>query len=257
MRGAEQPGGWGGDTRDEPLRVCVDLRALADTSYTAIRLLLVGDLLRRTQKLCGNRALVVQLTESHRPGVRSGWLPELSILDPVVTVGSRAEAMNALGGSPDVIVRSATSSPGTSLSDRGRAPRMITVGDVELMPTSLSGTGPVADDPLILRLALLRVAHAEDVVLTTARLHRAEETLQRWRFKVAQWARLPAASLPPSFRITRSELLDQLSISTVLTQLHRWETDPHLPSGSKFAAFVSLDPVLGLDLGRLIGKLHG
>lgn len=41
----------------------------------------------------------------------------------------------------------------------------------------------------------------------------------------------------------------------MLADLHRLETDPDLSSGARFEAFVGVDRVLALDLGRLIGKL--
>lgn len=85
-------------------------------------------------------------------------------------------------------------------------------------------------DPLALHLALLRFGYSTPPVLAPARRHRANETLQRWRYTVADWT-----EMRPAFKL-----------------LHRVEVDLNLPSGSKFATFTHLDQALGY----LTGTVH-
>jgi len=112
-------------------------------------------------------------------------------------------------------------------------------------------------DSLTLRLALLRFAPARPAALSVARLHRAQQTLERWRYKVALWADMPAAAPVDELLDAAHAVLEaSLDTVTVLTQLHRLEVDPRVASGAKFATFARLDAILGLDLGHLVGKIH-
>jgi hypothetical protein len=47
-----------------------------------------------------------------------------------------------------------------------------------------------------------------------------------------------------------------LDTRSVMTVLHRMEIDPKVPSGAKFSIFTSFDRILGLDVCRLVGKVH-
>ncbi len=109
-------------------------------------------------------------------------------------------------------------------------------------------------DPLAVRLALLRCRPDEPAPLSPARLHRAEETLGRWRFKVAGWWHLPRAE-PQDLGAVVEGLARDLDTSLALRTLQHLEADHGVPSGSKFTTFTLLDRVLGLDLGRLIGTI--
>ncbi|MEO6999297.1 MAG: hypothetical protein ABI112_14550 [Terracoccus sp.] len=107
----------------------------------------------------------------------------------------------------------------------------------------------VGRDPLTARLALLRFSPSSTAILSAARLHRAGETLDRWRFKVASWKDAPPASagdLDPLL----GPLANGCDTATVLRLMHRIETDHGIPSGAKYEVFVHLDRVLGLDLTR-------
>jgi hypothetical protein len=155
-------------------------------------------------------------------------------------VDSPEEVADLLAGPPEMVV--------TSAGSDHRAAGAVVVGST----TTLQ---PV-EDPLVLRLALLRFPVAAPAELSTARVHRAAETLQRWRIKVAGWADMPSAAPPRAeYDAMRAALVDRLDTPGVLARLHRLELDPRLASGAMFEAFVGLDRVLALDLGRLIGKL--
>lgn len=109
-------------------------------------------------------------------------------------------------------------------------------------------------DRTALRLALLRFPPVEPAVLSPARLHRAGRTLERWRLKVAGWKDLPPSqALPGVLHDVTTSLSPALCTPAVLTTLHRLEVDASISSGAKFATFVTVDDLLGLDLTRLVG----
>lgn len=69
----------------------------------------------------------------------------------------------------------------------------------------------------------------------------ADETLQRWRYKVALWADMPPA--PPVgilLDAAREALKANLDAATVPKELHRLEMDSQVASGSKFATFAGV-----------------
>ncbi|HEU4567237.1 MAG TPA: hypothetical protein VFR99_04320, partial [Marmoricola sp.] len=80
-------------------------------------------------------------------------------------------------------------------------------------------------------------------------------TLQRWRSKVTAWKEMPPAPLPTDGVASMYGALEaDLDTCAVLKQLHRLEVDKTVASGSKFAAFLQLDEVFALDLGRFVGR---
>lgn len=139
-----------------------------------------------------------------------------------------------------------------------RVPYPAQTGPVRLAPSSDRSLRAVLDgrDPAALRLVLLHFRYAEPAVVSTARLHRAEQSLGRWRFKMALWHDMPPEPpVPGVMAEARAALADALDTPTVLRELHRLEIDQHTASGSKFATFAALDEVLGLDLKHLVGKV--
>jgi hypothetical protein len=222
----------------------------------ALRIRLVADVHRRVvEDLRGGQVLLAVL--SGDPAWPTAW-EALWIRDAAAHVTTPEEAAQALGGPCEVLVRSGD----PTLDDpRPDVRRCIAVNSVAT--DKPVGMAPLPlqllreRDPFALRLVLLRFPPAGQAALSAARLHRAEETLQRWRFKVAQWADMPSA--PPRSQIVDAMLdaLGDLDTPTVLTALHRLEVDPDTASGSKFETFAYLDRVLGLDLCHLVGKLRG
>lgn len=119
-----------------------------------------------------------------------------------------------------------------------------------------AGASTADHEPAAWRLALMHFRHTEPATLSAARLHRAEQTLGRWRYKMALWHDLPPAEpIPAVMAAATDALANGLDTAAVLTELHRLEIDQHAPSGSKFATFSCLDLVLGLDLKHLVGKV--
>lgn len=242
-------------------RVAVDVRGLDARPLDALRLLLVADVLRRlVEDLQGGLARLVVIGSAAVPSAaaREDAARALWIRPPLARTGLPVEAAALLGGPPNIVLAPAV--PGSAAAgapEPGYTLRVATVippqGGMGLPPSGLPG----GYDPLALRLALLRFPYPGPAVLTTARLHRAEETLWRWRLKVADWEDMPAAPMPQhSVDAMSAALVAGLDTVTVLTLLHRMEVDLHLASGSKFATFAHLDRVLALDLCHLVGRGH-
>jgi hypothetical protein len=250
-------------SRGRLCRVAIDLRRLDELSLHALRLRLSGDIVRRYEEAFHERRVIVGVAV--RAGVGAGaknetprplfTADELGIRPVDVHLRSADDADATLGGAFDYLVRPPYVTPATVRAD---GPRVIGVDAVTARLATPGVDKALADiSPAALRLALLRLVPARVGVLSSARLRRAEETVQRWRYKVAMWADMPVA--PPihsTVAAARDALAAGLDTATVLTNLHRLELDPTVPSGSKFETFRCLDFVLGLDLTHLVGKLR-
>lgn len=234
-----------------PVRLCADVTT-ADSPLSALRIVLMARLLSSvTRSFAGTPATWV-LLDPHE-AVPSQLLRMTGVACPVARARTARDATDILDGSPDLIML-----PAGSSSARRSTGDVARIGPVAW---AHRGVGPAEaidrlHDPLALRLALLRFAFAAPATLSTARLRRAEETLDRWRFKVSGWHDRPLAPPPPELAAMRSALLDHLDTPRVLTALHRLEVDAGVPSGTKFAAFTALDQVLELALSTFIGRHH-
>jgi hypothetical protein len=235
------------------VRVSVDLRDLDDRPLDVLRMLLLADVLRRVEEEHSRRVLLVVLEDTVDAGVAAA-ATELGIRHLSLRTSSPAEAESFLGGTPEVMLRSARSEQPLPSPPR----HTLRIGTVTAPHGNAAKWGPALlprdRDPLALRLALLRAPYASSAELSLARLHRAEETLERWRIKIAGWRDTPPASPPQDTMAATRAALANLDTGTVLRLLHRLEIDLHVPSGAKFEAFTRTDRVLGLDLRRLVGK---
>jgi hypothetical protein len=234
-------------------RLGVDLRELDEHSVHAYRLLLTADVLRRSvEALQGCRVLLVVVTRSASSTPAGG--PALR--EPTARATSPDEAVAVLGSPPDLVLEPARPGPDES---QGRASSIMRIGAVRsLARTDDTLAGVLGKhDSAALRLALLRFSPARPASLSAARLRRAEETLGRWRYKVAMWADMPPGLADEGLmNAARDALGTDVDTVTVLTHLHRLEIDPHTASGRKFATFAYVDQLLGLDLARLVGRLR-
>lgn len=236
------------------LRMVVDLRELDELPMDAIRVLLVADIARRVvEDLAGGQADVAVLerdtsaARERRELAEAWWIRE-----PAARVSLPDEAAEALGGPVAVALGPEQR---RHVPAAGSGPWTLWVGAVYPARMDLTPAHELEDDPLVLRLALLRFRYADRAVLSAARIRRAAETLQRWRFKVAGWADL--ASAPPAdLELVRTALTHDLDTAAALRFLHRIEIDSQIVSGSKFETFVGLDRVLALDLAHQVGKLR-
>ncbi|CCH80150.1 conserved hypothetical protein [Nostocoides japonicum T1-X7] len=217
-----------------------------------MRLLLVGDVLRRIVEVTSGDRIAVDVGPGRcaltRPLGR--LLDGLQLGEPHRPSGLGEAASTSSSGRPRVVLVPADTS--NDITNR----LVLRVASVSPPGLDDALTRQLDErDPLTLRLALLRTSYAVPAVLSAARLRRAEETLDRWRFKVAYWKDQPTAP-PQGIEDMRDALARDLDTATVLRMLHRLELDHGIPSGAKFATFVDLDRVLALDLRRRCGLGH-
>lgn len=238
------------------LRLVVDTRGTETEPLTSARLLLIADVLARlvgVLRVSASPIAALQLSGGALDHV-TALAGMLSIREPLVQVDPRPRTQFQ-GLTQDQVVL--TTDPCRASSTWAPPDRAVFVGRVQ-GPTSKSLSALATSgimDPLAIRLAILRSPPTRTATLTHARVKRADETLQRWRFKVAGWADMPQAASPPGPTAASFEKLTlDLDTRAVLTALHRVETDPRIPSGAKFALFSSLDRTLGLNLCRLVGR---
>jgi hypothetical protein len=236
--------------------VGVDLGATTPHAAQALRLLCLGDVARRvSEKVEGVPARLIVFGDwrelrraVHHLGVvldgEDGTRDPVPSPDQVDVLVAAAGQDRGAQGAPRSLgtfsVAAVSSGRGTA-SSGSRLDRLVPSAGWE-------------DGGLIERLALLRPHPWEAITLSEARRHRAAQTLDRWRFKVASWKDMPAAQAPPAaLDAVHRALIDSLDTGTVLQLLHRMEVDHEVPSGSKFSMFVTVDRVLGLDLKKLLG----
>lgn len=108
-------------------------------------------------------------------------------------------------------------------------------------------------EPLAVRLALLRHPYRTPVDLTRRTLTDAQETLDRWRRLVADWAQEPSSSLADPTHRAFAAFENDLDTATGLAELDRI-ADGSGSAGARFETSVRLDRVLGLELPRDIGR---
>ncbi len=231
------------------LFVNVDLRDLDQRPVDCLRLLLVADVLRRVvEEIVGAHVTPVILPHGAQLPRPLEHLPAALHILPATTRRTSSTQRNEPSCQPARITLVSTdrsrhvapASGETLLPVGGVLPRGVEHDLVQRL---------VGRDPLTARLALLRFTPSVPAILSAARLHRAGETLDRWRFKVASWKDAPPASagqLDPLLGL----LVNGCDTASVLRLLHRIETDHGIPSGAKYQIFAHLDRVLGLDLTR-------
>lgn len=244
LTGPLGPGPTGSD-----LIVNVDLPDPDARPADCLRLLLVADVLRRiVEEIVGARAETVILPQGAQ-------LP-----DPLEHLRAALHLLpnEARRASPVHGYEPSRRRESITLTSADRSPLVTpAVGTTVLPVEEVLPRGVQHDlvawllgrDPLTARLTLLRFNPSVPAILSAARLHRASETLERWRFKVAGWRDAPpapAAQLNPLLEL----LANACDTAGVLLLMHRIETDHVIPSGAKYTVFVNLDRVLGLDLTR-------
>lgn len=206
---------------------------------TALRVLLVADLLVRALELGGTPVWTLLTGEREQAELRAG----------AAALGIRPfEDSRDLGsglGEAQVI----------HVAAEGAAPPgdvLVAVAPVE-SPTT---TAPDVSDPAALRLALLSHRRTRPVRLDADALDEARRTLTHWRGSVADWARRPSRPVPDEVRVRlRTAWEDDLNVPDVLRTLRRVESRSDLPDGARFETYAYADRLLGLELTRDIGSL--
>jgi hypothetical protein len=238
------------------LRVCAHApRATSRSDITALRVLLVADLLARAAGLRGLQVLTaLDLTGSspERAAATEADAGALGIHPPAAQASCH-DAPSSLGGPVDVHLVS----QGVHV-DPGQDGLPVSVGAAQLdRADSGAGGGLLTrhrDNPLAVRLALMSFPVDRPAVLTDDELVRADETLAYWRERVGQWAESPSRPVPAGIAETVRAASAGLDTVSALAILHGLPADASVPAGAKFEAFVYADRILGLDLARDIGR---
>jgi hypothetical protein len=239
------------------LRVCAHLpQADAESGITALRVLLIADLLARTAELRGLQVLIAL----HFPGgfplaAVESHAGALGIHPPAARTSSD-DVESLLGGPVDVHLagHGASVAPG-----RGGLP--VSVGAAHLSGSGshadAAAAGPLAGyghDPLAVRLELMSFPGQRPAALTGDGLARAQETLGDWRRRVAGWAESPSGPIPARIAELARLAFGDLDTVSALALLGQLAADDSLPAGAKFETFVYADLILGLDLARDVGR---
>jgi hypothetical protein len=220
---------------------------------TALRVLLVADLVARVAELGHLQALTVLVTadeSAERMSELESAADALGIHPPAGRARS-GHAPALLGGPADVHV---VSSGSDKIDDQGGV--VTRVGDAH-MPRGRGTADPLLDrerDPLTVRFAMLSFPVHQAAELTDDVLADASETVGDWRRWVARWSESPSKPVPPHLSEAVRAAFRDLDTPSAIALLHGLVHDDSVPSGAKFETFVYTDRILGLELPRDIGK---
>ncbi|MFD6189145.1 hypothetical protein [Streptomyces sp. NPDC060275] len=211
---------------------------------TALRVLLVADLLVRALELDSTPAWAVLTGTAERDGPRKD----------AAALGIRPFEDGAAGPGPGtgqgVRVVGEVVGEGEAAGEGGDARDVATVAVAPVHPAA-----PDLADPDAVRLALLERHHHARVELDATALDEARATLAGLRRAVAGWARRPSRPVPGELRDRlRAAWEDDLDTPGVLRVLRQVETDPDLPDGARFEICAYADRFLGLHLTRDVGS---
>jgi hypothetical protein len=241
------------------LRVCAHApQPAARSDLTALRVLLIADLLARTAGLRGLQVLTALAIggPAEQAAVLQSDADALAIHPPAARTSPR-DAPSALGGPIDVHLVSQDARAGPAAAGLS-----VSVGASQLAGAGsrrdpAAGDGLLAGhrcDPLAVRLALMSFPCDQPAALTSDDLAGAAETLGHWRQQVAQWAESPSRPVPAPIAEAAWAAFAGLDTVSALALLRGLVPDTSVPAGAKFEAFVYADRVLGLDLAREIGR---
>ena len=238
--------------------MCVHVpQAAAAADFTALRLLLVADLLARTAELGGLQVLTaLQLRgPAASQAALDGHADALGIHPPAARTGSH-DTPARLGGPIDVHLVSQAAS-----LDPGQDELSVCIGAAHLNSAESRPDAAAEDllagpghDPRSVRLALMSFPSDQPADLTEDGLASARGTLTHWRRRVAGWAESPSRPIPASIMERAQAAFADLDTVSALALLRGVSLDASVPAGAKFETFVYADRILGLDLARDIGQ---
>jgi hypothetical protein len=194
---------------------------------SALRVLLVADVLARALELGGS--------------------PVLLVADPPAALRERADGLGIRQSET-----SGTRGGRQVLHVTGSGERADTGIGVEVGPVAESGEPAGAGAAL--RLALLSHPRRTPVTLDAAAVREAADALGHWRGSVAAWATQPSRPVPePVRQALRDAWEDDLDVRAVLDVLRGVERARDIPDGARFETYAYADRLLGLELTREIG----
>ncbi|CAM5631880.1 hypothetical protein SVIOM342S_09079 [Streptomyces violaceorubidus] len=216
---------------------------MPERDATALRVLLVADLLARALELDGTPVWAVLTGAAERDRLR----------EDAAALGVRPfEDGAAAGHGPGTGQSLRVVAEGAGESGARGAPDVTTVAVAPVHPAE-----PDLADPDAVRLALLERPHHARVELDAAALDESRDSLARLRRAVADWARHPSRPVPGEVRDRlRAAWEDDLDAPRVLRVLRQVETDQTLPDGARFEICAYADRFLGLHLTRDVGTSY-
>ena len=215
-----------------------------DFTATALRVLLVADLVQRALEIGGTPVWALLSGDRHQADLRAaGAALGIRPFEDSRELGA------GLGEAQAVHVTAADAA-------RPQDPDGVVIAVAPVTPPGPAPLNPAGDpDPAVLRLALLSRHHADPLHLDTAVLDAARDTLARRRRAVADWARRPSRPVPDEVRARlRRAWEDDLDVPAVLEILRTVAERPDLPDGARFETYAYADRLLGLDLTRDLGS---
>jgi hypothetical protein len=226
------------------------LRILVSTPGQ-VRAHLTADLLRRAAEMAQLLPTVTELlpVTLGAPGPSMAMLraacDALNIHPPQ---GTLAAPVDPLAGIPlfDVGIGLASEASNSDVTDLARMWVHVAAGHLE---------AELGEEPLAVRLTLMRHRYWEPVPSGGAAASEDTETLVRWRALVARWAQSPSGAMSREHvDAVTGALGNDLDTGTALRALNELAGDPEVPDGAKFETFAAADRLLGLDLARDVGQ---
>ncbi|MGW0845776.1 hypothetical protein ACWD26_37710 [Streptomyces sp. NPDC002787] len=211
-----------------------------DTS--ALRVLLVADVLARALELGGS--------------------PVLLVADPPAALRVRAddlgirptEATATRGGHQVLHVIGSGAETGDAEGDGVRSEAGAGVAGIRVEVAPVTGPQEAPVSGAALRLALLSHPRRTPVSLDATALTEAADALDGWRKAVAAWATRPSKPVPePVRQALLAAWEDDLDVLAVLGVLRDVEGAEDVPDGARFETYAYADRLLGLELTREIG----
>ncbi|QYX81584.1 hypothetical protein [Streptomyces akebiae] len=213
-----------------------------DTS--ALRVLLVADVLARALELGGSPVLLV----ADPPAALRRRADDLGVRPSETTATRGGGRLLRVTGSAESGAR-----PGEHGDAAGDGAGLADT-DVTVEVAPVHGTEAPTTSGTTLRLALLTRPRRTPVTLDAAALTQAADALDHWRTAVAAWATRPSRPVPePVRQALRAAWEDDLDVRAVLDVLRDVEDARDVPDGARFETYAYADRLLGLELTRQIG----
>jgi hypothetical protein len=223
-----------------------------------VRAHLTADLLRRAAEMTRLLPTMTELLPAAAPGKTAlrATCEALNVHPPRDTL---ALPVDPLTGIPlfDVGIGVVGEVPNSDVT--GLARMWVHVAADSAPDGAPAGQEPgLGEEPLAVRLTLLRHRYWQPVDNNGVPPTADAETLARWRALVARWARSPSGAVSREHaEAVKAALGDDLDTVTALSALGALAADSGVPDGVKFETFAAADHLLGLDLARDIGKQAG
>lgn len=233
-------------------------QAAAGSGITALRVLLIADLLARVAELGGLQVLTALAIDGAAAGQTAALERDADALGihPPTALTTPRDAPSSLGGAIDVHLVSAGASRDPGLDGLPAVVGAAHLGWAGDRAGAAGGGLPAGHgrDPLAVRLALMSSPSHLAARVTGEALDRAGETLGSWRQQVARWAESPSRPIPAPIAEAARAAFSGLDTVSALALLRGLPPDASLPAGAKFETFVYADRILGLDLAREVGR---